>query len=200
MKKLLIIRIIYKYRFCCVKKRKGEHSYFYSKLLYSAYVWFWFSIPCVCKNGVNVNMPAFLYENKWEKKWLLFQGCSWTGSLLVSKAYRLLITAPEILKLWSHQYSCEQITGEFVYSREDQYLVASAVFRNTRRFWSHKTLLCLSGAQTPQFLVQVLHNPSCFLCFIHSVESPSFRYNLKATWKDRAWVESSGTPNTKFSK
>lgn len=43
---------------------------------------------------------------------LLFHGCSWTGSLLVSKAYTLLIRASEILKPLSHQYSCKQITGE----------------------------------------------------------------------------------------
>lgn len=46
----------------------------------------------------------------------------------MSKAYALLIRVPEILKPWSHQYSCKQITGEFVHSREDQYLLASEVF------------------------------------------------------------------------
>lgn len=38
--------------------------------------------------------------------------CSWTGSLLVSKAYALLMRASKTSKPLSHQYLCKEITEE----------------------------------------------------------------------------------------
>lgn len=60
---------------------------------------------------MNINTSIVMFKDK--KIMLLFPGgCSWTGSLLVSKACKtLLIRASEIVKPLSHQCSCKQITG-----------------------------------------------------------------------------------------
>lgn len=148
---------------------------------------------------------------------LLFQGCSWTGSLLVSKAYALLIRASEILKPLCHQYSCKQITGVLPVAETKKFchyfsspcqeehgciarqtsgcllMKSGEVCWNRLRLKAPKTLLCFPGAQA-SISVQLLQTPFSHLYFIHCMHPPSFRYSPKATWKEIAHMRALKVP------